>query len=614
MSKTNIDHSSSKSILVVGGSGYLGRSIISQALLRGFEVCTISRNQPVFHDGSITFHQVDITNSQSVKTFVDGKNFDYVINCGGCVDHSHYSENGQEIIDTHLLGVINLVSALRSTKIKNFINIGSSWEYGMSHGPHRESLREQAYTPYAFAKSSAAHFLEMLFRNESFPGTTLRCFLTFGPGQKVGLVPTLIEACLLDKEFPCSDGQSVRDLLYIDDFLDAVFACFDNKKILGETLNIGRGVPIKVAEVIELATALAQGGKPLYGEYRPHKIENPILFADNDKAQESLDWMPKVSLREGMEKTIAWHKSCSDVVAVTQPLISIIINCFNGEKYLEETLLSVQSQTYQNFEVIFWDNQSTDATSEIYKKFDDPRFKYFLSSEHTNLYTARARACDASSGEFLAFLDADDYWTNDKLEKQVKLFADPEVGFSCTNFRILHELKQVNYTAHTNKLPSGYVEEDLAASYFIGLLTLMVRAEAYKSLPYGFDRDFHVMGDLDLTFRLSKKWKLASTQEVLGTCRKHGSNALVLMRSEHISEFEAWLDRKVKEKDFFSTLSEVNLLNTLNYMKFLYLILNKRRKQALKLVLNERFLKAIYIRCIIMLFLPLKVIHMIKND
>jgi nucleoside-diphosphate-sugar epimerase/glycosyltransferase involved in cell wall biosynthesis len=614
MSVVKTDHSSSKSILVIGGSGYLGQSIIAHALKNSFKVSAISRNKPKSLDNKITFNQVDITDLQSVQSFLDNKNFDYVINCGGCVDHSQYSENGQEIIETHLIGVINLASVLRSTKIKNFINIGSSWEYGMSHGPHRESLREQAYTPYAYAKTSAAHFLEMLFRNEGFPGTTLRCFLTFGPGQKVGLVPTLIQACLLDKEFPCSDGQSVRDLLYIDDFLEAVFACFDNKKILGETLNIGRGVPIKVAEVIQLATTLTQGGKPLYGEYRPHKIENPILFADTDKAQKKLDWSPKVSLRDGMEKTIAWHKPQYEDMNETQPLISIIINCFNGERYLQETLNSVQAQTYKNFEVIFWDNQSSDSTAKIYKKFNDPRFKYFLSSEHTNLYTARAAACEASCGEFLAFLDADDYWTNDKLEKQVKLFADPEVGFSCSNFRILHELKQVDYTAHTNNLPSGYVEEDLAASYFIGLLTLMVRAEAYKSLPYGFDRDFHVMGDLDLTFRLSKKWKLASTQEVLGTCRKHGNNALVLMRSEHISEFEAWLERKVKEKDFFSTLSEVNLLSTLNYMKFLYLILNKRRKQAFKLVLNERFLNAIYIRCIIMLFLPLKVIHMIKND
>lgn len=614
MSTLNSEPSSSKSILVIGGSGYLGQSIITHALIKGFKVFTISRNKPDLLDNKVTFNQVDITNLQSVQSYFDNKNFDYAVNCGGCVDHSQYSENGQEIIDTHLIGVMNLVSVLRSTKIKNFINIGSSWEYGMTHGPHRESLREQAYTPYAFAKSSAAHFLEMLFRNEGFPGTTLRCFLTFGPGQKVGLVPTLIKACLLNNEFPCSDGQSVRDLLYIDDFIDAVFACFENKRILGETLNIGRGIPIKVAEVIELATTLTQGGKPLYGEYKPHKIENPILFADTDMAQEKLDWLPKVSLREGMEKTIAWHKPQYESITKSQPLISIIINCFNGERYLQETLDSVIAQTYKNFEVIFWDNQSTDSTAEIYKKFNDPRFKYFLSSEHTNLYTARADACEAACGEFLAFLDADDYWENDKLEKQIKLFADPEVGFSCANFRILHELKQIKYTAHTNNLPNGYVEEKLASSYFIGLLTLMVRVEAYQSLPYGFDRDFDVMGDLDLTYRLSKKWKLASTQEVLGTCRKHGNNALVLMRGQHISEFEAWLERKVQEKDFFSTLSRVNLTSTLNYMKFLYLILNKRRKEALKLVLNEKFLTSIYIRCVIMLFLPLKIIHMIKND
>ena len=62
---------------------------------------------------------------------------------------------------------------------------------------------------------------------------------------------------------------------------------------------------------------------------------------------------------------------------INKPLISIIINCFNGEKYLEEALTSAINQSYKNWEIIFWDNQSTDASAKIYKNYKDERFKYY---------------------------------------------------------------------------------------------------------------------------------------------------------------------------------------------------------------------------------------------
>ena len=94
-----------------------GQSIIAHALKNSFKVSAISRNKPKSLDNKITFNQVDITDLQSVQSFLDNKNFDYVINCGGCVDHSQYSENGQEIIETHLIGVINLASVLRAKRM-----------------------------------------------------------------------------------------------------------------------------------------------------------------------------------------------------------------------------------------------------------------------------------------------------------------------------------------------------------------------------------------------------------------------------------------------------------------------------------------------------------------
>ena len=72
-----------------------------------------------------------------------------------------------------------------------------------------------------------------------------------------------------------------------------------------------------------------------------------------------------------------------------QPLVSIIMNCFNGEKYLKNAIDSVILQTYKNWELIFWDNRSVDKSAEIFKSYKDKRFKYYYASQHTPLYDAR---------------------------------------------------------------------------------------------------------------------------------------------------------------------------------------------------------------------------------
>src|SRR5829696_2506866 len=109
---------------------------------------------------------------------------------------------------------------------------------------------------------------------------------------------------------------------------------------------------------------------------------------------------------------------------MTGPLVSVIMNCFNGEKYLREAIDSVLAQSYTNWEIIFWDNQSTDDSARIVRSYRDPRLKYFYAPTHLPLYGARNHAIDRAAGELIAFLDVDDWWIPSKLEQQVPLFAD----------------------------------------------------------------------------------------------------------------------------------------------------------------------------------------------
>ena len=95
--------------------------------------------------------------------------------------------------------------------------------------------------------------------------------------------------------------------------------------------------------------------------------------------------------------------------------VSIIMNCYNGEQFLAEAVQSVINQTYNNWELIFWDNASNDNSQNIIKNFNDKRIKYFFSKVNEPLGKARNNALKKTQGQFIAFLDCDDLWMPSKL-------------------------------------------------------------------------------------------------------------------------------------------------------------------------------------------------------
>jgi GT2 family glycosyltransferase len=223
------------------------------------------------------------------------------------------------------------------------------------------------------------------------------------------------------------------------------------------------------------------------------------------------------------------------------PLISVIMNCFNGERYLREAVESVRAQSYSNWELVFWDNQSTDRSLETVLSFKDERLRCFRAPQHTPLGEARNRAIQKARGEFLAFLDVDDWWMADKLAKQVRLFADPEVGMVCGDFWILDETRGKTWKWLGRKVPTGWVLDDLLQFYFVGLLSLVVRRSAFDSLSYGCDPRYVIIEDLDLVVRLAVAWKLECVQAPVGYYRLHGNNESIRRRGLQVAEMENWL-------------------------------------------------------------------------
>ena len=167
------------------------------------------------------------------------------------------------------------------------------------------------------------------------------------------------------------------------------------------------------------------------------------------------------------------------------------MNCYNGEAYLCESIESVLSQTYKNWELIFWDNKSEDKSAEIFKSYKDKRFKYYYASQHTSLYDARNQAIEKSSGEFVAFLDTDDFWAKDKLELQIPFFKDLEVGVVYGNLFIVNEKLNTKKIFLKRKKPRGFILSDLLKDYCTGLVTLVIRKSFLDNYQPAFDNSFH---------------------------------------------------------------------------------------------------------------------------
>jgi len=140
------------------------------------------------------------------------------------------------------------------------------------------------------------------------------------------------------------------------------------------------------------------------------------------------------------------------------PLISVVMNCHNGQAFLKESIKSLTSQTYKNWELIFWDNNSTDKSEEILKQFNDRRIKYFKSDSYLKLYRARNLAINQTKGEFVTFLDTDDLWNNKKLEKQLEICEkNKNIKFVYSNFFILNQNSNKLFKRSNKKLASGEI-------------------------------------------------------------------------------------------------------------------------------------------------------------
>ena len=236
-----------------------------------------------------------------------------------------------------------------------------------------------------------------------------------------------------------------------------------------------------------------------------------------------------------------------------EPLVSVIMNCYNGEKYLKEAIDSVYAQTYQNWEVIFWDNASTDRSALIAKSYDK-KLRYFRSKETTVLGKARTLAVNKAKGELLAFLDCDDLWLPEKLNQQVNIFSTKgDIGIVYSRTELINSGgSSLGFlSSQYEKLPAGQVFSELVKYNFIPFVSAIIPTNIYYDSG-GFPMEYKNSTDYALFLNISHKYQVVAIDDVLCCYRLHGDNLSnrqkVIASYESINVISKFLPSKPAEK------------------------------------------------------------------
>lgn len=185
------------------------------------------------------------------------------------------------------------------------------------------------------------------------------------------------------------------------------------------------------------------------------------------------------------------------------PEVSVLINCLNEAKHLRETLDSVFSQTFSDWEIVFWDNGSSDRSGEIATSYGE-QLRYFRSDTTVPLGRARKSAYEQTKGDFVAILDADDIWLPEKLERQMGLFrANRELGMAFCDTTYFDDAGDRYRHFQLQKPHRGSIFGHALNSTFILSSAMMFRRESLERLGCGFDDQYSRAQDFDLSLRMA---------------------------------------------------------------------------------------------------------------
>lgn len=298
------------------------------------------------------------------------------------------------------------------------------------------------------------------------------------------------------------------------------------------------------------------------------------------------------------------------------PLVSFVVNCFNGSAYLKKCLDSILNQTYINWELIFWDNGSTDHSSEIFFSYNDDRFKYFKSEFNVSLGQARNWAINKCTGDYIALLDVDDSWVPEKTSLQIEGILKSNAVLSYGGMEVIVENANYNYFL-LPKYKSGYIFKENLMQFDINVPTAMIKREALINKKLNFDPEIMASEEYCLFMQLI-------VNEYVYVINKPIATYLIRKNSLTNKYISRWaIERRYTLNKIIETNIGIKSLyhkefkeayGRANYYEACFLISQNEKKKAILKLRENIFINFKYfILYTILIVFPISIWHRIHN-
>ena len=258
----------------------------------------------------------DIRDSELIKNAI--KKTDIVFNLAALIGIPYSYKAANSYVDTNINGLLNVLYAAKEYNVKQIIHTSTSEVYGTPKFiPITEEHPVVGQSPYSASKIGADQIAISFHKSFNLPITILRPFNTYGPRQSNrAVIPTIITQILKNKNLNLGSTFPTRDFTYIEDTVNAMTLSINNKKSIGEVINIGSNFEISIKNIVNLVSQITSKKikiKKDINRVRPKKSEVLRLLASNTKAKKILKWKPKYrgldGFKQGLEKTISWFRS-----------------------------------------------------------------------------------------------------------------------------------------------------------------------------------------------------------------------------------------------------------------------------------------------------------------
>lgn len=308
-------------VLVTGGAGFIGSTLVDELLARGIKVVVIDNfndyYDPYWKEQNVQ-HNLDNQNYKLYKGNICDKsllckifsenNISRVVHLAACAGVRSSISNPLKYVESNIYGTINLLECMKSFNVKKIVFASSSSVYGnCSAEKFSEDLKvNNPISPYAATKVSCEQFLYTYSNLYNMSAICLRFFTVYGPRQRPDLaIRKFINSMLNNGKINIyGNGDTVRDYTYVDDIIAGICSALEYDTPY-EVINLGGGNPISINQVVRIIeTAI---GKKVNKSYLPKQQGDVERTAsDISKARNLLKYEPKVTFEEGIRRTIQW--------------------------------------------------------------------------------------------------------------------------------------------------------------------------------------------------------------------------------------------------------------------------------------------------------------------